>query len=102
MRSVIWARWVESSVRNYRRVSCSFPRRLVNELERIEQLRRLFRAGIVTEQRAFNGGGDYELLDTGPYGLPGAELGVVEIDGPAALVTFHSFPQSPGRYDRFA
>jgi len=49
----------------------------VNELGRIEQLRLRF-GGIATEQQALNGGEDYELLDTGVYGLPGAEIGVVK------------------------
>lgn len=54
-----------------------------------------------TEEQALQGGEDYELLFTGPAGLPGVRIGVVN-DGPAGLVTLHGFPLAPEGWDHFA
>jgi thiamine-monophosphate kinase len=53
-------------------------------------------------EQALHGGEDYELLYTGPAGLPGIKVGrVVGLD-PAALVTFLGDPLQPAGYDQFA
>ena len=58
-------------------------------------------AGATLEQ-ALHGGEDYELLYTGPVGLPGIRVGrVVSLD-PAALITFRDAPLLPAGYDHFA
>jgi thiamine-monophosphate kinase len=58
-------------------------------------------AGATLEQ-ALHGGEDYELLYTGPAGLPGIVVGrVVGLD-PAALITFRDDPLVPAGYDHFA
>jgi thiamine-monophosphate kinase len=52
-------------------------------------------------EQALHGGEDYELLYTGPAGLPGIKVGrVVGLD-PAALVTFRGVPLQPAGYDHF-
>jgi thiamine-monophosphate kinase len=58
-------------------------------------------AGATLDQ-ALHGGEDYELLYTGPAGLPGTEVGrVIGLD-PAALITFRGDPLLPAGYDHFA
>ena len=48
------------------------------------------------------GGEDYELLYTGPAGLPGIMVGrVVGLD-PAALIMFRDEPLQPEGYDHFS
>jgi thiamine-monophosphate kinase len=55
-----------------------------------------------TLEQALHGGEDYELLYTGPAGLPGIMVGrVVGLD-PAALITFRDEPLLPAGYDHFA
>jgi thiamine-monophosphate kinase len=55
-----------------------------------------------TLEQALHGGEDYELLYTGPAGLPGILVGrVVGLD-PAALITFRDDPLLPAGYDHFA
>ena len=55
-----------------------------------------------TLDHALHGGEDYELLYTGPAGLPGIAIGrVVGLD-PAALITFRNHPLLPHGHDHFA
>ena len=54
-----------------------------------------------TEAQALHGGEDYELLYTGPAGLPGIPIGSVT-DGPPGCVTLHGHLLAPEGYDHFA
>jgi len=55
-----------------------------------------------TLEHALHGGEDYELLYTGPAGLPGIMIGrVVGLD-PAALITLRDEPLLPKGYDHFS
>jgi thiamine-monophosphate kinase len=54
-----------------------------------------------TVEQALHGGDDYELLYTGPAGLPGIVLGRITGLDPAALITFRDRPLLPQGYDHF-
>jgi thiamine-monophosphate kinase len=54
-----------------------------------------------TEAQALHGGEDYELLYTGPAGLPGIPIGSVT-DGPPGCVALHRHLLAPEGYDHFA
>jgi thiamine-monophosphate kinase len=51
---------------------------------------------------ALHGGEDYELLYTGPAGLPGIMIGRVAGLDPAALITYRDDRLLPAGYDHFA
>jgi hypothetical protein len=55
-----------------------------------------------TLEQALHGGEDYELLYTGPAGLPGIVIGRVAGLDPAALITFRDCPLAPRGHDHFA
>ncbi len=55
-----------------------------------------------TLEQALHGGEDYELLYTGPAGLPGIVVGRVTGLDPAALITFRDYPLLPRGHDHFA
>ncbi len=55
-----------------------------------------------TLEQALHGGEDYELLYTGPAGLPGIVIGRVTSLDPAALITFRDCPLLPRGHDHFA
>lgn len=54
-----------------------------------------------TLEQALHGGEDYELLYTGPAGLPGILIGRVTGLDPAALIMYHDDPLLPAGYDHF-
>ncbi|HYO83267.1 MAG TPA: thiamine-phosphate kinase [Bryobacteraceae bacterium] len=53
-----------------------------------------------TERQALHGGEDYELLYSGPAGLPGIPIGVMN-DGPAGMVSVGGYPINPVGWDHF-
>jgi thiamine-monophosphate kinase len=55
-----------------------------------------------TLEQALHGGEDYELLYTGPAGLPGIMIGCAVGLDPAALIMFRDEPLLPKGYDHFA